>query len=68
MNEIIYPELITYYIAYTDALYTHGVVDIGQCMATGEAFLDIFTDYDEYVKSCYERGIDTLLSGVKEPE
>lgn len=58
MNEIKYPKLRTYFIAYNDVNeFSHGYVDPEQCMGTGLEKMETFTDRDAWAKRILDFGV-----------
>ncbi len=57
-DDLEYPEVITYFIAWENGILTYGVNKPDQCTATGLDHFEIFTDMGLYLARLTELGID----------
>ena len=57
MNSIIYPEQQTWFIASTGNIFSHGKVEITQCMGTGLENMETFDNVESFEVRCSEVGI-----------
>lgn len=58
MYNLIYPSVLTYFIAWEGDAIGHGENDTNQCTATGMANFVTYTDYDAYAARLLEFGVD----------